>query len=223
MKFFLILLLVLSAASGVRADYNTPFTDPPFRMGASILGREGWESRTSDTPPESDLTTRLVPVRWDKYRPAVLLENASIRNAFPETTGTRVRVTTTLAVTFPSQGPPLQQIRIIVGNAPFQEIVFEGTSNGGLGFGNGTSRGTRVVVPFDRIKPNTFYTMSILVNYETSTYDVTVTGENRDGTPLRHEENGIGFSTKKASLSGVMILTTRNVRTYLREFLVESL
>lgn len=218
----LISTLLVSATAWVHADYTTPFTAPPFEMETSIVGREGWEPRNPG-PPAPDMTARMVALRWDQYRPALLLEGASIKNGFPATTGSQVRVTVTLALTFPSEGPPLQQVRIIIGNAPFQEIVFEGNANGGLGFGNGSSRGTRVVVPFDQLKPNAFYTMTVLVNYDTSTYDVTVTGENREGKPLRHEEKGIGFTTQTPSLKGVLILSTKNVRTYLRQLLIESL
>jgi len=222
MKGALLLLASLLATAVARADFAAPFTAPPFKLDASIIGLEGWEMRMAGSADDG-LSARLVAVRWDENRTALLLDGASIKNAFPETTSPKVRVTARLAITFPSIGPKLQQIRFLIGGAPFGEIVFEGSPEGGLGFGNGTGRNTRVAVPVAQLKPNSYYTITILVNFDQSTYDVSITGVNRDGAPLTHEEKNVAFEGKSSALKGVTIISSTNVRAYLQQFLVESL
>jgi hypothetical protein len=217
-------LAALAPVLAVRADYKTPFADPPFKLEAPIVGLEGWEPRGVAAQDENS-GTRLVKVRWDENRTAAVFYGASIRNAFSETTSSKVRVTARVALTFPTTAPKLQQLRIIVGGAPFGEIVFEGNPEGGLGFGNGTGRNTRVAVPFAQLAPNTYYTITILVNFDSATYDVSMTGVKRDGSALAYEEKDVPFAEGKPSsaLKGVLILSSKNIRAYLQQFLVESL
>lgn len=215
----LLVIGLTSALHALRADYAIPFAAPPFELGKSIIGTEGWESRIAG----HDQNPRVVEVRWDDDRPALLLDGASLKNAFPQTTGTRVRVTVQAAFTYPISGPKLQQFRLLIGGSPFGEIVFEGNNDAGIGFGNGSARNTRVAVPFGQLLPNHYYTISILVDYEAATYDVSITGKKRDGSPLAYEEKGVAFEVKKPFLSGLQILSTGTVRVYLRQLSIESL
>lgn len=209
--------LVLSCSA--RADLEGAFTVPPFQLNQSIIGIEGWGPRIAGGEDDG-LSALVVAVRWDHDNPAVVLDSANISRAFPPTTGSKVKVTVILALTFPSLSQ-LQSFRIGITGAPFKEIVFDGEV--GLGFGDGSGRKTAVAVPLDQLKPNSYYTISILVNYDTLTYDVDITGEKRDGTPLSYQENSVAFETKDPHLKSLFIISSRYVRAYLKELSIESL
>lgn len=209
-------------AGPVRADYSTTFSVPPFRLNASALGIEGWEARTPGAPDDG-LAARVVAIRWNGNKPALVLQRASIRNSFPKAAGSKVQVTVQMAVTFPRVGAQYHQARIAITNAPFGEIVFDASKTGGLGFGDGTGRQGTIAVPIDEVKPNTFYTYSILIDYDLRTYDATITGVKRDGTPLLYENKGVAFEPKKPALDSVLIITGAVIRTYLGEFSIKSL
>ncbi|HRJ73717.1 MAG TPA: hypothetical protein PLS03_15955 [Terrimicrobiaceae bacterium] len=209
-------------AGPARADYSTTFSVPPFRLNASALGIEGWESRIPGTPDDG-LAARVVAIRWNGNNPALVLQRAAIRNAFPKPEGNRVQVTVKIAVTFPRVGANLQQARIAILNAPFGEIVFDASKTGGLGFGDGTGRKGTIAVPIDEMKPNAFYTYSIVIDYDLRTYDATITGVKRDGTPLLYENKGVAFEPKQPALNSVLIITGSVIRTYLGEFSIKSL
>jgi hypothetical protein len=215
------LAAALLTASAALADLAAPFTAPPYKLDASIIGLEGWEMRAPNAVDDGS-TARLVAVRWDDFRPAVRLEGASIKNSFPPTTGSKVRITAQMAFTYPSTGPDLPQTRIIT-NAPFGEIVFKYSGDGGLGISDGTRTNFKVLVPLSDLKPNCYYTFSVLVDYDSSTYAVSISGEKADGSPLAFEEKGVSFESKTKVLKGVAIITSRFARAYLRQLLIESL
>ena len=209
-------------ASTAQADYSTTFSVPPFRLNASALGIEGWEPRTPGAADDG-LAARVTAIRWNGNQPALVLQRASIRNVFPKPEGTKVQVTVQIAVTFPRVGTQLHQARVAITNAPFGEIVYDASKTGGLGFGDGTGRTGTIAVPIDVMKPNTFYTYSILIDYDLRTYDATITGMKRDGTPFLYENKGVAFEPKKPALGSVLIITGAAIRTYLGEFSVKSL
>lgn len=216
------LAAVLLTASAALADLTTPFTAPPFKLGSTLIGLEGWEMRLPNTLDNGTIA-RLVNVRWDDYRPAALLDGASIKNAFPATTGSKVRVTAQVAFTFPAAGPDLAQARILIGGAPFGEIAFKCHRDGGLGFSDGTPKNLKVLVPIKDLKGNSYYAVTILVDYDSSTFDVSITGEKPDGSPLAFEEKAVPFEAQKKAMQGVSLITSKVARTYLRQLLVESL
>lgn len=215
---------LLLPVSTLFADLTTPFTAPPFVLNASIIGREGWEMRLPGTSDDGTIA-RLVAVRWDNFRPAACLDGVSIKNDFPATQGSRVRVTLRVAFTFaPGSGtPPLAQARFLFGGSPFGEIVFASHSEGGLGFGDGTGRDLKVAVPVKELRSNSFYDITLLVDYDRSAYDVTITGTKADGTPLSYEEKNVGFVSQTGALKGAQIISAKTVRVYLQDLRVESL
>jgi len=218
---FALVAAVLSS-SALLADFTTPFASPPYTLDASIIGLEGWESRLK-TFSDDGTSARLVAVRWDEYRPALLLYGASIRNDFPSTTSSKVRVTVRIAFTFPTPGPHLLQTRILIQNAPFGEIAFKCHPGGGLGFGDGTPQLKKILAPIEQVRINAYYTLTIDVDYDAATYDVAVTGLKRDGSPLSVEEKGIAFETKGGALKGLDLITASSARTYIQQLRIESL
>jgi hypothetical protein len=216
------LAAVFLTASVSFADLTTPFTAPPFKLGSSLIGQEGWEMRLPNMVGDGT-AARLVAVRWDDYRTAALLNGASIKNAFPATTGSKVRIIAQVAFTFPSTGPDLAQARILIGGAPFGEIAFKCHRDGGVGFSDGTPKNFKVLVPITDLKGNSYYAITILVDYDSSTYDVSITGEKPDGSPLAFEEKAVPFDTQRKALQGVSLITSKLARTYLRQLLIESL
>lgn len=210
-----------AAATFAHADYAAPFTAPPFKLNEPIIGIEGWEPRL---PGPASSSARLIAVRWDGGAPAVLLDGASLKNDFPKTTGQKIQVRIQIAITFPDAAPKLQQIRFGFPGSLFREIVFEGSPGAGLGFGNGTGRGTQVLVPFEQLKPNTYYTIVVTIDNASSTCEARITGLGRDGAALDVTAKDLAFDTKAASaLSSVFIISSPAVRAYLKEFSVTSL
>ncbi len=206
----------------VRADLAAKFSVPPYQLDASVLGVEGWESRLPGEP-SPDQVASVREVRWNKYAPALILRRASIKNIFPRTVGSRVQVTVRLAVTFP-EGGQLHQVRIGFGNAPFGEIFFDAGTNGGLGYGGpGDARTGIIALPHDQVKLNSFYTYSILLDYDAMTYDLSLSGTKRDGSPLAYEAKALPFMSKTNSLDSVFIITGQTVITYLTEISARSL
>lgn len=221
-------LIPLSAAfavgvlsmSSLRADYTVPMTDPPFSMGKSVIGIEGWEHRSDRA---NDDAVRLVKVRWDDYRPALFLYGASIKNDFPKTHGTQVRVTLKVAFSFPMARINLQQFRLLIGGAPFPEIAFQANSDGGIGFGDGTGRSMEILVPYKDVKSQSFYTITALIDFDKMTYDITITGVKADGSPLSIERKEIPFNMATRALQGMSIITAKSVRVYISQLSIESL
>ncbi len=222
MKRALFLLLPLLPTRTAIADFATPFTAPPYTLGASVLGMEGWASRLKDYAGDG-ASSRLVAVRWDNFQPALLLDGASIKNDFPATTGARVRVTLRIAFTFPMIELPLAQTRILIQNAPFGEIIFKCHPQAGLGLAMNPKEPIKVLVPFDQMRLNSYYTVTILVDYEQSSYDVTATGLKHDGSPLLFEEKGIHFESNAKFLKNLALITSQTARTYIQQLLIESL
>lgn len=208
--------------STLRADLSATFTVPPYQLDASVLGIEGWQSRLpGELAP--DETARVRAVRWNREAPALILRRASIKNAFPRTAGSRVQVTVKLAVTFP-EGGQLHQVRVGFGNAPFGELFFDAGADGGFGYGGpGNARTGIIALPHDQVKLNSFYTYSILIDYDRQTYDLALTGTKRDGSALSYEAKGVGFTSKTNFLDSVFLITGQSVITYVAELSARSL
>lgn len=221
----LCLLFVAGSAfltAAAQADFRTTFSVPPYKLDDTILGIDGWQSRAPEVN-EPDQSARVCAIRWNNSLPALVLNKASLKNAFPQTEGSRVKVTVKVAVAFPRPGGRLQQFRLGITGAPFGEIVFDAGSDGGLGFGDGGGRKTKVILPHAEVKMNSFYTYSILVDYDAMTYDVSVTGAKRDGTPFQYEEKALPITTKRKTMDSLMLLTGAQVNAYVGEISIESL
>lgn len=218
------LATLLLPVSALLADLTTPFTAPPFVLNATIIGREGWEMRLPGTTDDGTIA-RLVGVRWDDFRSAACLDGVSIKNVFPATEGSQVRITLRAAFTFAhgSGNPSLVQARFLFGGSPFGEIAFASHSDGGLGFGDGTGRGLKVAVPLKDLQSNAYYTITLLIDYDRSTYDVSITGTKPDGTPLSYEEKTVAFTSNASAIQGVQIISAKTARIYLQDLRVESL
>jgi len=215
------LALGVLSMSSLRADYTVPIADPPFSLGKSIIGIEGWEHRV-DAHKNED-AARLARVRWDEGRPAIILSGASIKNDFPKTEGSKARVSLRVAFLFPQANIELQQFRLLIGGAPFPEIVFQSNKDGGLGIGDGTGRKMDVLVPYSEVKSRSYYTLTVLVDYDQMAYDVTISGVKADGSPLNFERKGVGFESTNPGMQGMAIITANSVRSYISQLSIESL
>ena len=54
------------------------------------------------------------------------------------------------------------------------------------------------------------------------TYDLSVTGEKKDGTPFTHEAKAVNFETKKTTMDSLLILTGRQINAYVGEISLQS-
>lgn len=220
------LLLVLCLTCGptrLRADYATAFTTPPHVPGGSIIGKEGWDYRL---PPKEDqsATARVVAVRWNGYRPALMLKGANLKNAFPPTTGDLVTLRFTLACTFPDMGGTGKQFRLGFIGAPMGEIFMDLGAEGGLGYAaDGSGRGGVVVLKKSEMRVNSFYSCEISIDYAARTYDIRITGQKRDAADFVHEVKGAAFDLPKArAVTGLYLLGGGSITAYLGALEVKS-
>lgn len=211
----------LLSAGSLHADYMVPMADPPFQTEKTIIGIEGWEFR--GTGKQNEDSARFAKVRWDEGRPAFILYGASIKNDFPKAEGTQVRITLRAAFVFPNANINLQQFRLLIGGAPFPELAFQANKDGGIGIGDGTGRQMDVLVPYSEVKSRSYYTITILVNYDKMAYDLMITGVKADGSPLNFERKNVEFNAAKHGLQGMSIITAASVRTYISQLSIESL
>lgn len=217
-----ILLGTILLTTAARADFVTHFSSPPYKLNESIIGIDGWEPRgVAVNPSNAGLAPRVVALRWDDYKNVLLLRGAQLKNAFSPTTTEHVKVTMRIAITGPDRGN-LHQTRILIGGSPFGEIIYDAGVEGGLGFGSGNARSGKIIVPRSQMKMNSFYTFTINIDYGAKTYDYTVTGESRDGSPFKVEEKGLPVE-KGTFLEGLQILSGTMVSAYISELSIESL
>lgn len=204
------------------ADYTVPLAEPPFKFGETIIGIEGWEHRLVADKENND-SARLEKLYWEDELPVFVFDGASVKNDFPKTTGSQVRITLRVAFTFPEKPLALQQFRLLIGGAPFREIVFQGNEEGGIGFGAGDARTMKVLVPFHELKSQSFYTITILMDYDRASYDISITGTKADESPLTFEQKDIAIEGAPHALQNMAIITAKSIHSYVSQLTIESL
>jgi len=220
-RLFSVLICLLCGT--VRADYSTSFTVPPYVLDQSIIGIDGWDYRVTNRTDNA--SARVVALRWNNDKPALMMMAANLRNiTFKPTTSDRVKVTVQLAVNFPDGGPPGNQVRVGFHSLPFGELIFDQGPEGGLGYyGNGFGRGGTIVLRKSEVKPNSFYTYSVVVDFAKQKFDIVITGEKKDGTPFEYKAEGVSFEAKLHQIKQIYILTGLRMTAYLGAIAIESL
>jgi hypothetical protein len=221
--FFPVVVATLCfVAAPLRADYATNFDQPPYVANQTVIGRDGWDYRLPTTEDRSN-TARVVPVRWHKYQPALMLKGANLKSAFAQSKGEKVTIIFELALTFPDSGPTGKQFRLGFFGAPCGEIFMDLSPTGGLGYqADGSGRGGLVALKKDQVKVNSFYTFTVVIDYGKMTYDLTITGVNKDGTPFHHESEAISFESKSKSVTGLYLLSGGALTGYLKSLSIQS-
>ena len=72
------------------------------------------------------------------------------------------------------------------------------------------------------LKINAFYTFVVAIDYAKLTYDLSITGEKKDGTPFEHKAEGVAFESKAKSVSSLYIIAGDEVTAYLGSLQVLS-
>ncbi len=212
---FLLAALVLGAwAAPSHADYVTAFSVPPYVLDRSVIGVDGWENRFPPKDDQPSYAARVVALRWNDGKPGLMLRGASLkRSSFEPMSGERQRISFQLAVNF-AEGRSRKLIRIIFNPAVFGEVFFDQGAEGGLGYlgdGGGTSGQGTIVLKRPEVKINSFYTFTFDLDFGKQTYDVSVTGEKKDGSPLAYKANGLAFqpsSARPMKVESLLILGT---------------
>lgn len=220
MKLPLLVAAAFTLASA-RADYLTTFTIPPYTLDQTILGVDGWNDRLLIEKGKPD-TMRVVAVRWNDDKPALMMKDANLKHPFAPTTGDRVKITFDLAMTFPDKGA-LRPFRIGFNGAPCGEVFMDMGAEGGLGFqADGSGRGGVVALKKAEVKINSFYTFTVAIDYAKHTYDLSITGEKRDGTPFHHQAKDVAFESKAKTVSDLYIIAGSDVTAYLGSIAIRS-
>jgi hypothetical protein len=220
MKFLLFASSLFSLAFA-RADYTTHFTSPPYALDQTILGIEGWNHRLLSEKGNPD-TMRVVAVRWNAYKQALMMKGANLKNTFEPTRGDKAKIIFDLALTFPDKGH-LKPFRIGFVGAPGGEFFLDAGPDGGLGCqADGSGRGGMVALKKAELKTNAFYTCTVSIDYAKLTYDLSITGQKKDGSPFLHKIEGAPFESKAKSVSALYIIADRAVTAYLGSIQVLS-
>lgn len=220
---FSALLLGAVGSTPARADYTPNFAVEPYAIDQTVIGADGWSYRIAPKVENPD-SARVVALRWDDYKPTLVLRGANLANSsFAATKSGKATISFRLALTFPDGGH-LRTVRIWLRNAPIGEIYFDHRT--GLGY-NGTGNVTSgtIILPKTETKVNSFYSFNIAVDYAKQSYDIKVTGAKKDGSPLEYKAQDVAFQGKSkagAGLDGLYILTGSSLTTYLQDLKIES-
>lgn len=204
------------------ADYATTFSTPLYTVDQGVIGIDGWEYRLPTTTDDSH-KARVVAVRWNGYKPAMMMKGANLKHPVPLTKGGKVKITFELAVNFPETGGALKQFRIGFIGAPCGEIFMELGAEGGLGHqADGSGRGGVVALKKADVKINSFYTFTVAVDYTKKTYDLTITGRKRDDSAFNYKVEGVAFESKAGGISMIYILSGGGLTAYLGSLAIQS-
>jgi hypothetical protein len=213
MKSLFFLSLLFSAVAS-RADYTTHFSSPPYVLDQTILGTDGWNDRLLSVKGDPD-SMRVVAVRWNAYKQALMMKGANLKATFEPTKGDKAKIIFDLAFTFPDRGH-LKPFRIGFGGAPCGEFFLDAGPEGGLGFqADGSGRGGVVALKKSELKINSFYTFVVTLDYARLTYDLSITGQKKDDSPFQHKVEGVAFESKTKSVGFLYVIADRAVTAYL--------
>jgi len=224
LSFALATVATLFSGIPLRADYVTTFSVPPYVLDQSVVGIDGWENRFPPKDDQPSYAARVVALRWNDYKPGLMLRGASLkRTAFGPMSAEKLKITFQLAVNF-AEGRSGKALRVIFWPATFGEVFFDQGVGGGLGYqgdGSGMKGQGTIVVRKDDIQVNSFYTFTLALDYGQQTYDISVAGAKKDGSPFRYKAEGVAFQptkTKTTKIDSLLILGTG----YLGSLAIES-
>jgi len=212
---------VFFALASARADYTTHFHSPPYVLDQTVLGTDGWNDRVLTAKGDPD-SMRVVAVRWNGYKQALMMKGANLKHPFEPTRGDKVKIVFDLAFTFPDKGL-LKPFRIGFTGAPCGEFFMDAGPDGGLGVqADGSGRGGVVALKKSELRTNAFYTFVVAVDYAKLTYNLNITGKKKDGSPFQHKADGVPFESKAKSVSSLYIIADKAVTAYLGSLQVLS-
>jgi len=207
--------------SSARADYVADFTLPPKVEERSIIGTDGWDYRLPTQKGDPD-TARVVSVRWNGYKPALMLKGANLKCAVPPTTGSKVIITFDLAVTIRDSGNG-RPFRIGFGGAPCGELFIDMTADGGLGCqADGSGRGGEIVLKRSEVKNNSFYHCSVTIDYAKQAYAISITGRRKDDSAFQFTTDARPFESKSKAVSTIYIISANSMTAYLDSVAIKS-
>ncbi len=191
---FLFLASLTLSLVPCRADYATGFEVPPYTLNATIVNVDGWVAAAGKNASlENGL---IVKAPWDEEKAVLRLKRGAVsgtgvsvvNDSFAPLRGI-VEVTAGLAFDFnptltSDTGTTLAFTQQSVKGGPIQVGAWHGATDGGLYYYS-ASTGLRVVfLPKDQIKMNSLYEFKLTISLEEQRFDLRVTGERADGTPL---------------------------------------
>ena len=215
--------LTMALKDLLNANLGSP-SGPPHVLDQSLVGLDGWENRFPPKDDKPSYAARVVPLRWNEYRPGLMLRGVELkRSSFKPPAGEKLKITFQLAVNF-AEGRQGKSLRVIFYPAVFGEVFFDQGADGGWGYqGDGFGRpgqGTIVLRRSD-VKINSFYRFTLLVDFKQQTYDITVEGQKQDGGPFAYRAAGVAFQPSQVraeKFDSLLLLGTG----YLGSFAVES-
>jgi hypothetical protein len=215
-------LALILGATAARSDYTCNVGAPPYAVDRSIIGIGGWEYRLPTTEDHT-ARSRVVAVRWNAYKPAIMLKGANLKNTFPPTKSAQVIITFDVAFTFPDRGATGKQFRLGFMGAPMGEIFMDLGNEGGLGYqADGSGRGGIVVLKKADMKVNSFYRFIVKVDYASMKYEVAITGHRKDGAPFHFTSGKAPFESRAKNVSGLYLLSGASMTAYLGDVAVLS-
>lgn len=212
----------------VRADFIPNFGAAPYAMDQTVIGVDGWEYRLPDREQNTPDMARVVQLANNGLKPGLELKNVNLRNvSFPPATGDKITVSFSLALEVPKGKPLGRSFRLWFGSVPLGEIYFEEGEAGGFGYGaeNDGRTGGTLCIPQADVSDNNFYTFTLEIHSTQLTYDLTVTGEKADGSPLNFKATAVPFlgpMKKEAVVDSISIISSPRVNSFLGSLAIES-
>ncbi len=221
----LVALVATAPWASAAVLWSTTFTEPPYTVGETVVGKQGWVLTNSTTGDAQDasLVSHANAANGTALQIRSSATSGSIRrtwisNTFEKVAGNQVAVT--LSAAYQWTGSSVNGVGISFteddSNSP---VILNFTATEGLSF-NGTyaDLASNVILPVAQMVQNQFYTFKFVFDFEEHTFSLTVEGA---ATPFSVE--GVGFRNGKAqTMTGIETLKFNNNRGDYIQYYVDS-
>jgi len=212
---------VLPFASSLNAAdaYSTTFATPPYTLGTTVIGTDGWVLPSAGSSSASTLAT-VIAAPWDSNARVLSLAGSATNNrlknsSFTAFTTGEVEANASLAFdATTSHSGRYTQVAFQDLTSTSSPLTFglNYTSTGGLYY---QARGDVEVVILAKsdVKLNALYVFSLDIDLDASTFDILVTGIKADDSPFTYSQSGITWTGSK-SFSTLFLNNTSAYTSY---------
>lgn len=192
---------------GADPDFLAEFSTPPYRIGESVIGVGGWTAYGMREGKELDPVNAMIEsAEWDDSKGVLVLEKKGdasspirLRNdSFPPMFGT-VRLETGMAFEIPAKVSSARTMLCFRDTSKYASPISFGMnygSEGGLYFEYLKSKDSKIstiVLPRQEMAERSIYRFILTIKSEDGTFDLKVTGQKSNGSPLEYEVSDLPF------------------------------
>jgi len=218
-------VILFGSFPSVHADYSVNFTAPPYTLGQTVIGVDGWEQRTLDGP-ETDASLETAP--WDSSSTALKLYSTSTGNTSARRTriGNRfsdvvegvstARITMNLAFEWTNSASNTSTVAFFNDgdsstpsetNTPFTLGFAVNNTTGGLYLVDGN--GTHNILSIANMKQGALYSFVFELNFSTNTFAIAATGVDINDDPFSFAQSNLAFRSDIDKIGSVYLFNNR--------------